>query len=144
MIASSREVRRADLHATVSLGKNVASAIGLRAAKSSNRDAHLNGATVRGQVQEPSLIAAVHLLGLPPAIRTRASGGTTPGGDEDAIWSDLNVIDQQTGWRQRSIARIHHGKHSPHFNAYQIWRTCIESESEPRLDADPGSRFLAV
>ena len=55
------------------LGENAAPATGLSAAKSANRDTHLNGATVRGQVQEPPLIAAVHLLGWPPAIGTRAA-----------------------------------------------------------------------
>ena len=73
------------------LGENLAPAAGLSAAKSANRNAHLNGATVRGQIQEPSLIAAVHLFGLLPAIGTRASGGTTSGGDQDPIGSDLDV-----------------------------------------------------
>src|SRR5271170_5999559 len=93
------------------LGKNAAWATGLRAAKSANRDVYLDGATVRGQVQEPPIIAAVHLLGLSPAIGTRANGGAAPGGDEDALWSDLDIIDHQTGRRQRPKARIHHGKH---------------------------------
>ena len=44
------------------LGKNVASATGLRAAKSANNDAHLNGATVRRQVQEAPLVPTVHPL----------------------------------------------------------------------------------
>jgi len=95
------------------LGKNAALATGFGTAKSANRDAHLNGATMRGQVQEPPLIAAVHLLGLPPAIGTCARGGATPGDDADAIGSDLDIIDQQTGRRQRPKTRIHHGKHPP-------------------------------
>jgi hypothetical protein len=92
--------RSASHRVTERLGENVPPAIGLSAAKSANRDAHLNDATVRGQVKESALIAAVHPLGLSPAIGTRANGGATPGGDEDAIWSDLDVIDQQTDRRQ--------------------------------------------
>jgi len=80
-IASSRDVRRADRPATVSPSRSAKMWRRQPGSGQRNRrrDAHLNGATVRGQVQEPPLIAAVHLLGLPPAIRTRASGGATPG-----------------------------------------------------------------
>ena len=69
-------------------------ATGGSATKSANRDAHQNGTPLRGQVQEPPLIPAVDPLGLPAAIGTRANGGATPGGDEDAIRSDLDVVDQ--------------------------------------------------
>jgi hypothetical protein len=82
------------------LGENAALATGFSAAKSANHDPHLNSATMRGQVQEPPLIVAMHLLGLSAAIGTRARSGTTPGGDKDAICSDPNVIDQQTSRRQ--------------------------------------------
>jgi len=51
------------------------------------------------QVEEPPLIAAVHPPGLPSAIGAFAGGGATPGGDEDAIWPDLDVIDHQARGR---------------------------------------------
>src|ERR1700737_3127947 len=93
--------RRSSNHRVAELlGENAAPATGFGTAKSANRDAHLNGATVRGQVQEPPLIAAVHLLGLPSAIGTRAGSRTTPGGDEDAIGSDLDIVDPLTGRRR--------------------------------------------
>ena len=41
--------------------------------------ATVNDATVRRQVKEPALIAAVHPLGLSPTIGTRANVGATPG-----------------------------------------------------------------
>jgi hypothetical protein len=81
-------------------GENATLATRLSAAKSANRDAHLNGAAVRGQVKEPALIAAVHLLGSAPAIGARTSDSATSGGNEYAIWPDLDVVDQQTGRRQ--------------------------------------------
>jgi hypothetical protein len=39
----------------------------------------------------------VHLPGLSPAIGTHANGGTASSGDEDALWSDLDVVDHQAG-----------------------------------------------
>src|SRR2546425_1773093 len=50
------------------LSKNAAPAIGISAAKSADRDAHLNRAALRRQIQKPPLIAAVHSLGLVPAV----------------------------------------------------------------------------
>ena len=82
------------------LGGNVARATVLSAAKSTNCDAHVNGASVRRQVQEVPLIAAVHPLGLSSALGARANRGQTSGGNEDAIWSNLEVIHQQAGRRQ--------------------------------------------
>jgi len=81
-------------------GKDAAPGIGIGAAKSPNRNPHLNGATLRRQIQKPPLIAAVHPLGLQPAVGAPASTGTISGGDENAIGPDLHVVDQQTGWRQ--------------------------------------------
>jgi hypothetical protein len=52
------------------------------------------------QVEEPPIVAAVHPLGLPSAIGALGSSGATSGGDDDAVWSDLDVIDQQAGGRQ--------------------------------------------
>jgi hypothetical protein len=48
----------------------------------------------------------VHPPGLPSAIGAFAGGGATPGGDEDAIWPDLDVIDQQA--RGRSSGTVIH------------------------------------
>jgi hypothetical protein len=83
-----------------SLGENASPATGLSAAKSANRDPQLNGTTVGRQVEEPPIVAAVHPLGLPSAIGALGSSGATSGGDDDAVWSDLDVIDQQAGGRQ--------------------------------------------
>jgi hypothetical protein len=92
------------------LGEDAAPATALNAAKSANRDPQLNRATVRRQVEEAALVPAVHPLGLAPAIGARASGSATLSGDEDAIWPDLDVIDQQARGRQWLEAWIHHGK----------------------------------
>jgi hypothetical protein len=51
------------------LGENAASAGGVSAAKSAHRDTDLNGTAMRGQVQEPPLIAAVHLIRRAPAVQ---------------------------------------------------------------------------
>jgi hypothetical protein len=69
-------------------------------AKSTNRDLQLDGATVRRQVQQPALIAAVHPPGLPAAIGTYPESGTASGGDHDPIRSYLHAIDQRAGGRQ--------------------------------------------
>jgi hypothetical protein len=42
----------------------------------------------------------VHLIGLVSATGARAAGSAASSGDQFAIWSDLDVIDQQTGRRQ--------------------------------------------
>jgi hypothetical protein len=68
MVDDRLEPRRAPSRSTgdrvaEGLGENATPAAGFSAAKSANRDANLNGATVRGQVQDPPLIAAVHPLG---------------------------------------------------------------------------------
>jgi hypothetical protein len=52
------------------------------------------------QVEEPPIVAAVHPLGLPSAIGALGSSGAASGVDDDAVWSDLDVIDQQAGGRQ--------------------------------------------
>jgi len=82
------------------LRENASPATGCGAAKSANRDPQLNGTTVGRQVEEPPLIAAVHPPGLPSAIGAFAGGGATSGGDDDAVWPDRDVIDQQAGGRQ--------------------------------------------
>src|SRR3989442_14952545 len=83
------------------LSKNAAPAIGISAAKSADRDAHLNRAALRRQIQKPPLIAAVHSLGLVPAVGPPASTGTTSGGDQNEIGPEPNLVDHQTP-RQRS------------------------------------------
>jgi hypothetical protein len=85
---------------TERLGENTAPTAWFSAAEAANRDAHLNGATIRGQIQEPPLIPAVHLLGGPPAIGTADNDGATSGSDDEAIHGDLDVVDQQTGRQQ--------------------------------------------
>jgi hypothetical protein len=62
------------------------------------------GLAVGEQVDDPTPFEITDDAGWAPTIRTRASGGPTPGGDEDPIGSDLDIIDQQTGRRQRPKA----------------------------------------
>jgi hypothetical protein len=63
------------------------------AAKSANRDAQLNRATVRWQVEEPPFIAAVHPPGSFAAIGTFARRGAASSDDEDAVPLDHNIVD---------------------------------------------------
>jgi len=84
------------------LGKDATPAISIGAAKSTNRNAYLNRAPSRRQNQKLALIAAVHPFGLPPAIGTANSAGTTSRGDENEIGTDLNPVDQQTHRRHQS------------------------------------------
>ncbi len=52
---------------------------------------------VDDRFEEPPIVAAVHPLGLPSAIGALGSSGATSGGDDYAVWPDLDVIDQQAG-----------------------------------------------
>jgi len=55
--------RRSSSHRVAErLGKNAALATGLSTAESANRDPHLNSATVRRQIQEPPLVAAMQAV----------------------------------------------------------------------------------
>jgi hypothetical protein len=90
------------------LRENAASATGMSAAKSANRDLKLNSATMGRQVEEPPLIAAVDPRRSLTAVRARAAGGATSGGDDDPIWPDLDAIDQQAGGRQGLKALTYH------------------------------------
>src|ERR1700704_2260929 len=91
------------------LCKNPSWATGGGATKSANRDPELNSPTMRRQVEEPPLVATVHPSGLPAAGGAFARGGAAPSGDDDAIWSDLDVIDQQPCRRQRPKLSVYHG-----------------------------------
>jgi hypothetical protein len=73
--------------------KKRANSAGHGAAKSANRDAQLNRATVRWQVEEPPFIAAVHPLGSFAAIGTFARRGAASSDDEDAVPLDHNIVD---------------------------------------------------
>ena len=75
------------------LCENATLAATLTAAKSANHNLQLNSTTVRGQVQEPPFITAVHPRGLASASGALANGGSTSGGDQNAIRSDLDVVD---------------------------------------------------
>lgn len=81
------------------LCENTAPATGFGAVETANRDAHLNGATVRGQIKKPTFVAAVHLLGRPSAIGTLTSVSAAPDPHEKAIRCNCNLLDQQTSRR---------------------------------------------
>jgi hypothetical protein len=48
----------------------------------------------------------------PATQRQSYSGGAASGGDDDPLWSGLDVIDQQAGGRQRLEALIYHRRAS--------------------------------
>jgi len=92
------------------LRKNASTTTRCRAAKSTNRDLQLNNATVRRKVEEAPFIPAVDVPRLPAAIWALAKGGAASGRDDDPIWLDRDIIDQQASRRQRLERSVYHGQ----------------------------------